>query len=207
MVTETGIEGDRSFGLRDTETGNILTARRCPDLLFASARWHEGSVTITLPDGTETHEDQALSAWLQRPVELVSTGEAGTFENPLDVVNESDWVSWTGPTDSFHDSARNRISAVSLDSLGTWDERRFRKNIIVNIGGENELVGQTLHVGGATLTVTKQVARCVMVTRAQPDVDRDLNVFKTINRERDGNLGIAMTIDSPGVIQVGDAIV
>ena len=37
-VTTAGIEGDRSFALFDVETSFGLTARRVPELLFASAR-------------------------------------------------------------------------------------------------------------------------------------------------------------------------
>ena len=47
-----GFEGDRRFAIYDLETGLGLTARRVPELLFASARWREdGMVEITLPDG------------------------------------------------------------------------------------------------------------------------------------------------------------
>ena len=37
-VTENGFEGDRRFAIYDLETGFGLTARRVPELLFASAR-------------------------------------------------------------------------------------------------------------------------------------------------------------------------
>lgn len=43
-VSATGLEGDRTFGLRDVETGLVLTARRQPELLFTSATWSAGSV-------------------------------------------------------------------------------------------------------------------------------------------------------------------
>lgn len=207
LATAHGVEGDRAFGIRDTDTGLILTARRQPELLFASAAWNAGSVSITLPDGTTTDDDAALSAWLGRSVELVPAGNAGTYENPMDIENESDWVQWMGPDTSFHDSGRDQVSLVSRTTLRSWDERRFRQNLILDGDGEDELVGSTIHIGEATLTATKLVDRCVMVTRPQPgDIERDLDVLKTINRERDNCLGVATVVTTPGVVRVGDSL-
>jgi len=206
-VDQTGIEGDRSFGLRDVETGLVLTARRQPELLFASAKWRAGSVQITLPDGSVTDRDDDLTNWLGKPVELIEGGSiAGTFENPMDVENEDDWVEWSGPSDSFHDSARNRVSLVSRSTLGDWPAERFRKNIICDGSGEDDLIGSKITIGSVQLTVVKKVARCVMVTRPQPGIDRDLSVLKTLNAERNSELGIGMTIDQTGVVRVGDAV-
>jgi hypothetical protein len=70
-VSESGFEGDRRFALFDLETGFGLTARRIPELLFASARLTpEGEAEITLPDGSIAADDDALSAWLGRKVQL-----------------------------------------------------------------------------------------------------------------------------------------
>jgi uncharacterized protein YcbX len=202
-----GVEGDRSFGLRDVETGLILTARRQPDLLFASATWSAGSVAITLPDGSTTDSDADLSNWLGRPVELTPAGSSGTYENPMDIENDADWVQWTGPETSFHDSGRDQISMVSRATMRAWDERRFRQNLILDGDGEDELVGATVGLGGAVLEVTKLVDRCVMVTRPQPgDIERDLDVLRTISRERNNCLGVATVVTTPGPIQVGDSL-
>src|SRR3954471_19182513 len=68
-VTADGLEGDRRFAIYDVETGFGLTARRVPELLFASARWRDdGMVEITLPDGSSASDDAALSAWIGRRV-------------------------------------------------------------------------------------------------------------------------------------------
>src|SRR2546421_2075985 len=77
-VTADGLEGDRRFAIYDVETGFGLTARRVPELLFASARWQDdGMVEITLPDGSRPRDDDALSAWLGRPVALRSVEADG----------------------------------------------------------------------------------------------------------------------------------
>ncbi len=203
-----GIVGDRSYGIRHLESGTILTARRRPELLFASATWQGGEVVIRLPDGTETADDTALSRWLADDVALVAAGESpGRFENPMDVENETDWVAWDGPEHTFHDSGRTQLSLVGVETLGEWDARRFRKNVIASGGGENDMVGGRLGIGPTVHDVPKLVARCVMVTRPQPDgIERDLDVFRTINRERGGTLGIGLRVVTTGRIAVGDRV-
>ncbi len=61
-------EGDRRYAIFDVATGFGLTARRAPEMLFASARTTGDGVEITLPDGTVAPDDAALSSWSGRPV-------------------------------------------------------------------------------------------------------------------------------------------
>ncbi|BAN03824.1 MOSC domain-containing protein [Ilumatobacter coccineus] len=213
-ITELGIAGDRGWSLFDVSTGTTLTARRTPELLFASARVVGGDVVITLPDGNEVGagDDAALSAWLGRDIELRAAGEhnleaGGTYEVPLDVENDADWVSWQGPGGAFHDSAKARVSLVSEGSLRDWDRRRFRTNLIVDGSGEDDFVGGHVAIGDVRLFVRKQIDRCVMVTRPQPDLDRDLDVLKTINAERATFLAVGCLVESPGEIEVGAEVV
>lgn len=209
VVTSTGIEGDRGWGLFDVATGNVLTARRAPDLLMASASVGEdGNVSMHLPDGTVTSDNGELSAWLGREVELHKAGdEGGTYEVPLDFENDDNWVSWQGPADAWHDSTKSRVSLVSRTSLRSWDQRRFRTNLILDGSGEDDLVGSSIGVGGdVQLNVTKQIDRCVIVTRPQPGLERDLDVLRTINKERASMLSIGALVDITGTIAEGDAI-
>ena len=47
----------------------------------------------------------------------------------------------------------------------------------------------------------------MIVTRPQPGgIDRDLDVLRTIHRERAGNLGIGALVRTPGRVAVGDAL-
>lgn len=213
-VTDLGIEGDRGWSIFDVGSGTTLTARRTPELLFASARIVDGAVVMVLPDGSEVGEgdDAALSTWLGRDVELRSAGEhnldvGGTYEVPLDVENDADWVSWQGPGGAFHDSTKSRVSLVSHASLRDWDRRRFRTNLIVDGSGEDDFVGGHLSIGDVRLDVQKQIDRCVMVTRPQPEIGRDLEVLKTINAERATLLAIGCLVDTPGNVTVGSGVV
>jgi uncharacterized protein YcbX len=212
-VSDLGIVGDRGWSVYDVETGNTLTARRSPDLLFASARVVDDEVVVTLPDGSEIGEgdDVALSAWLGHPVELRAAGEhnldvGGTYEVPLDVENDADWVSWQGPGGAFHDSTKSRVSLVSETTLRDWDHRRFRTNIVTDGTDEDGFVGAAITIGDVRLDVVTQIDRCVMVTRPQPGLGRDLDVLKAINAERATFLAVGCLVPAPGSIALGDEI-
>jgi len=46
-----------------------------------------------------------------------------------------------------------------------------------------------------------------MTTRPQPGgIERDLDVLRTISRERDGCLAIGALVVQPGAVRVGDAL-
>ncbi len=215
-VGQNGLAFDRGWSILDLASGNNLTARRTPELLMASARVVDDDVVITLPDGTETSgadpsTDSVLSAWLGIDVSLVrATADAGgTYENPMDFENDSDWVSWTGPGGAFHDSTRTRISIVSVATLGDWDLGRFRTNLIIDGVGaraEDAWVDSSITVGSAELNVTKQIDRCVMVTRPQPGIGRDLDVLRKINSDHNRFLGIGTLVKAEGTINVGDTL-
>ncbi|MGK0275048.1 MAG: hypothetical protein ACI9N0_001429 [Ilumatobacter sp.] len=213
-VGELGIAGDRGWGVFDVATGTVLTARRSPQLLFASARVVDSDVVIEVPEIGQVASGEAsaaLSRWLGQEVELRAAGDVGgTYEVPLDFEHDADWVSWTGPAGAWHDSKSSRVSLVSTATLGDWDLRRFRTNIVVSGSGEDDFVGHHLQIGavgsGAELAVIKQIDRCVMVTRPQPGLDRDIELLKTINRDRATLLSIGSQIAVPGNVAIGDEV-
>ena len=205
-----GISGDRGWALFDVATGFGLTARRAPDLLFASARrTAEGAVEIVLPDGTVTADDAVLSDWLGRPVALRPAGETlPSYEAPDDNLAENGrWHPWQGAGGAFHDEPTARLSLVSTATIGAWDRRRFRANVVLDGGGEDDLVGGRARLGGVELDVHVRIPRCVMVTRPQPGgIDKDTSVLRTIHRERDGLLAVGALVVSPGTVAVGDPL-
>ena len=213
VVGEHGVEGDRQWALFDVDTGFGLTARRVPDLLFLSARLRaDGHVEVTLPDGTVTPDDAVLSDWLGRSVALRAATDAPgerRYESPHEIgeAGEYDWDAFSGARGAFHDSSRIRVSLVSTDTLGTWDRRRFRANVVLEGAGEDALVGRRVRLGGAEQDVVKLVGRCVMVTRPQPGgIGRDTSVLKTIHRERGGDLAVAALVRQPGTVRSGDVL-
>jgi len=212
FVGTAGIIGDRQWAIVDLATGLTLTARREPALLFAAARWAgPDEVVIELPDGSVAADDAALSAWLGRPVELRRPGESATYETVVDFEDEaaSEWVQWQGPTWSFHDSTRTQVSIVTTGSIGAWDPRRFRANVVVaaDVGDEQGLVGSEVRLGEAVLDVVKTIGRCVVTTRPQPGgIERDLGVLRTVNADRDGQLGAGALVQRPGRVAIDDEL-
>jgi uncharacterized protein YcbX len=212
-LTADGLEGDRRWALHDLETGFGLTARRVPALLFASASLRpDGAVAITLPDGSSATDDAALSDWLGRRVALraAGAGSALTYENPVDFEHEdAAWAPFGGAAGAFHDNAAFRVSLVSTATLGTWDRRRFRPNLLLDGEGEDALVGSRIGLGSeAEIEVGARIGRCVMTTRAQPGgLDRDLAVLRTIARERGARLAVGGLVVRYGTVRVGDEVV
>lgn len=207
-VGDLGLPGDRAFGIVDVGSGKVLTARREPRLLFATASWHDGEVEISAA-GQRLDSDAALSRWLGRPVRLVRAGrEGGVYETPEDFEHETGWTSWQGPARAWHDSGRTRVSLVSVDTLRGWAPQRFRANVLLDEGaGEDALVGKQVTLGTAGLEVTKRIGRCIMVARAQPDVPADLDVLRAIHRAHDGHLAIGALVNEGGDVAVGDRLI
>ena len=208
-----GLEGDRRFAIYDVESGFGLTARRVPELLFASARLRDDdNVEITLPDGSPARDDRSLSAWLGRPVVLRSLDAElpRRYENAVvdfEHETERDWAPFEGAPGAFHDSPGARVSLVSTATIGGWDRRRFRPNVLVEGGGEDSLVGSRVRLGDAVIEVGMRIERCVMTVRPQPGgIARDLQVLRTIARERDARLAVGALVTQPGRVAVGDRL-
>ena len=82
VVENSGLAGDRRWGIVDNETGMVLTARRVPSLLLASSRLSDSGVELMLPDGhrlsaPSAHADDVLSKWIGRRVALVHAESFG----------------------------------------------------------------------------------------------------------------------------------
>jgi uncharacterized protein YcbX len=207
-IVSAGLVGDRRFAIVDVESGLGLTGRRVPALLMASARLVDDAVEITLPDGSLAKDDDALSDWLGRPVALRDAREqdgGNKYECPNDLGTEQDWFTFDGPGAAFHDSGIWRVSMISTSTIGEWDRRRFRANVLLDGEGEDAWVGADVQLGSAVVHVQSPIPRCVMVTRPQPDgIERDLDVLKTINAERGSCIAIGATVKTPGEVRVGD---
>jgi uncharacterized protein len=91
-----------------------------------------------------------------------------------------------------------------------FDIHRFRPNLVVDAEREGFVeerwIGATLAIGSARFEVIKPTSRCVMTTRPQVGLPRDLEILRTINRVNDGNLGVQLQGVGEGEVWVGDAI-
>lgn len=207
-----GVVGDRGWALFDVTTGFGLTARRVPELLFAAGRsLPGGAVEVVLPDGTVTSDDAVLSDWAGRRVALRPAAAVGgdrRYEDPADADDEAGrWDPFSGADGAFHDNADTRVTLLSTGTLGSWDRRRFRANVVLAGAGEDDLVGTRVAAGTAQLDVVGRVPRCVMTTRPQAGgIGRDTGVLKTVHRERGGALAVGALVARPGLLAVGDVL-
>jgi uncharacterized protein YcbX len=226
VVEADGLRGDRRFGVRDEGSGKILTARREPRLLLAGATLaDDGEPQITLPGGEVvggggTRTDAALSDWLGRAVALVAADGApgGTAEFFADATDDaSAAIEWTMPPGRFVDAMPLLVlttaslrAGAALHPDGQWDVRRFRPNVLVDLDGrgfvEDGWCDGTLSVDGVRLVPRQPCIRCTMVTRPQPGLDRDLDVYKALSRHHAGTLGVWTEVATTGTIAVGDPV-
>lgn len=220
-----GVVGDRTWGIRDEATGRILTARRRPAMLAAAAVDDGGTPVITLPDGTQLagpgrSTDRVLSDWLGGAVSLVSsTGRSGRAEFFADATDDtSRAIEFKMPEGRYVDAAPLLVlttaslrAAAALHPTGAWDARRFRPNVLLDIEGdgwvEDDWIGRQVTLGTARLVPSEQCVRCTMVTREQPGLPEDRDVFRTLARHHAGRFGVWSDVLEPGVVDLGDPAV
>lgn len=218
-----GLLGDRQWGIRDQRTGRILTARRRPELLAAVAAYDGDLPVITLPDGRTAvgpgkSTDDLLSDWLASPVSLVASvgSNAGRAEYFADATDDtSRAIEWTMPAGRYVDAAPVLLlttaslrTAAALHPNGVWDPRRFRPNVLIDLEGEgwveDQWIDTPLQVGTASLVPTQPCVRCTMVTRPQPGLAADIDVFRTLARHHRGLFGVWSDVITAGNVRVGD---
>jgi len=225
VVEDSGLSGDRRWGIVDRETGKVLTGRRAPSLLLASSRLTDTGVEVLLPDGDVlvapgAHADDVLSKWIGRPVALVHAESfgAGVGEYFADATDDnSAVVSWTMPPGRFVDAlpllvvtSASLRQGRALHPDGAWETRRFRPNIVVDVEDEGWVedawCGRTVRVGTAVVQPAAPCERCTMVTRPQPGLDRDVDVFKVLARNHGSTFGAWTSVLTGGTVRVGDEV-
>jgi uncharacterized protein YcbX len=93
-----------------------------------------------------------------------------------------------------------------------WDARRFRPNVVVDVGEarrfvEDDWVGGRLRIGEVELEVVKRTTRCSMVGRAQPGgIQGDMEVIGALRSHHDLTLGVHAQVVVPGVVRRGDPV-
>ena len=221
-----GLPFDRRWGVVDGETGKVLSAKREGRLLQAASRLGASDTPeVRLPDGDWTpvpdpEVDKALSEWLGRAVRLEAAPAEGgaSYQMNVDATDDnSPIVDLPCPPGTFFDALPvHLLSTASLRAMeqkhasGEWDVRRFRPTMLVDAEGdgfpEDEWIGSAVRVGEAELMVVAPTVRCVMTTRAQPGLERDLDIVKAVNRDHESNLGIYAVVTRPGRVATGDAV-
>ena len=229
-LTASGIAGDRVWGVIDTTTGHLLSAKRASRLLEATGE----DDRIVLPDGTEVAADdpavhEVLSTWLERPVRLahVDPEVALSYEMTFDPPNDdAEQFEIPAPPGTFLDlAALHAVTTATLAGCAAargdldWDVRRFRPNVVLDVDGpvfvEQDWVGRTVRLGDAAVDVAMPTVRCAMPLRAQParhdnpPLDRQGGLFAAMNELNEASpnhLGLYLGVAVPGTVSVGDQL-
>ena len=146
-------------------------------------------------------------------VEGVSLSDADV-EIPLALAEEGSFADLE-PLHVLTTASLEHLAALAPESrIAT---ARFRPSLLVDTGDatgfvENEWVGRTATLGEATLEFGAVAPRCVMTTRPQDGLPRDIGVLRTLAREnlqefmgmQMACLGIYAKLTRPGRVSVGD---
>lgn len=227
VLDQWGVVDDRRYGVLDRSTGCILSAKWEPRLLDGLALQTGPELVVKLPTGETVlglgaAADAALSAWLGRPVHLQEAGPEtqGTYQihrDPTD--DDSDERTWSGPPGRFLDEAPvHLLTTASLRAMEAlapaqqWDPRRFRPNVVVDVGDESgfledDWVGRRIRIGEVELEVIKRTSRCAMVARSQPGgIRRDLEVIRSLRAHHRLHLGVHARVVAAGTVRRGDRV-
>ena len=227
-VGDEGIVGDRRFGVVETESGKLLSAKRHPQLLnLRPVRRDDGEVLIYDPASAVTaSDDPEIDAWLSDrlgfSVSLVRV--APEQRRTVEMDTDDGVLEFDTQPGSFFDG-RSTVHVITTASLatasahyrdGAWERERFRPGILIETDGvgagdwpEDGWVGREIDLGGPAgvrLRVQKLTRRCVMVTRAQERLPEDREILRTLARVHDANLGVGCVVSGIGRVAVGDDV-
>ena len=221
-----GIQGDRQCAVVDAESGVSLSAKRYAELLSCRAWTNNSEIMISLPDGSEcpvgsTEAANGLSALLGRKVITRSADSTQKIQHEFPSAiteGEGEPFLWEPGTEAFFDRAPlhlvttatlNELRRVQPDSV--FDRARFRPNFVIDTDEtgfvENDWVNRDLILGSLKCEVIDHKPRCVMVTRRQGDLPKDMEVIRTILKNNDGNAGVELRALESGTIRSGDEVV
>jgi hypothetical protein len=143
-------------------------------------------------------------------------GQAEYFADATDDASEA--IEWTMPADRFVDAQPLLVlttaslrTAAALHPGGDWNVRRFRPNLVVDVAGEGWIedgwcAGATLRIGAVELQPQQPCIRCTMVTRPQPNLDADPDIFRTLARNHRGHFGAWTAVATGGLVSVDDEV-
>lgn len=206
QVGPQGLDGDRSAGLFDVESGEHIYPVR-------DARWNDAPlVHARLRD---------------RMLELSMDGESWTAaDRPGTLESLSERFGAKVALRRYDDTSAPRykvaplhlLSVQALDALrrhlpdSRIDERRFRPNILLDMPDmpgdipEYGLLGREFTLGGLRLRGAAHCKRCGFVTLAMDELPLDHEVLRTILRRYERNFGIYCEIVEPAALHVGDVL-
>jgi uncharacterized protein len=210
-LSAAGVQGDRQFGLIDTETGKPAAPEkdhRWRKALHLKAISVAGDLpAIIFPNGQscglgEPTMTRVLSDYFDFAASIAAYSHTGRAEFPLTQYRNR----------HFPAHLLTKTSLRHLATLGkaeSVDSRRFRPTFLIDLDNgngfiEHEWIGRQLKLGGVNLTAQEETKRCGMTFISQPGVDEDPEILRKILLHNKRNLGLYCSIDGAGIVQVGD---
>ena len=225
-VEPAGIQGDRQWAVVDAESGVSLSAKRYAELLSCRAWTIDTEIMIALPDGSEfpvasTEAAIGLTDLLGREVVTRSAESTQTIQHEFPTAiteGEGEPYLWEPETEAFFDRAPlHLLTTATLSELrrlqpaSEFHRARFRPNFVIDTDEtgfvENDWVNKELNIGSLKCRVIDHKPRCVMVTRRQGDLSKDIEVIRTILKNNDGNAGVELRALESGTLRSGDEVV
>lgn len=211
-VGRDGIEGDRRFGLVDTETDEIASpgdGERWANVPRIRARLDHG-LEVALPGGSflsapGAASDAAVSAFLGFGAAIRPYGrdDVTDYDGPLTASRYEE-----APVHLLTTASLARLKA--LHPAGAPDPRRFRPNILVDLPEvegsfpETEWIGRRIAVGEVEMTIAEPCRRCGFTILAQDGFENDPEILRELVRNNRRNIGVYCSVDRPGVVRHGD---
>lgn len=211
-----GIPGDRNWCVVDAQSGNAASPEkeeRWRPALFLKSRLAETIPEIGFPDGswfavmnTEIGSKLSQHFGFEAAVWPYEKAKVQMHEDHRVAVNR------------YEPSPLHLITTSSLDHLSnligtdTVHSKRFRPTIVLRTQGdagfrEKAWIGQRLQIGPQIVVVaSEETKRCGLTLIAQPGVRENPEILRTVLRQNRRNFGIYGSIETAGVVRMGDSV-
>lgn len=209
MIEPYGMEGDRFCAFYDESKqgwSRYVTARNIPAMLSYQARYANGDIRVSAPDGRTFGWDEHLLEEIQslsRVPVTMSELKSAHPDTALPQLLSVDGASILLVTDG------------SLRKLETmWgkplDARRFRANFIVGLNDdsffEGDWIGRELSIGDVRLKVDSFCERCIMIATDPDHQKRDPSLLKIVNQKLNLRFGVYASVIKTGEIRLQDPV-
>ena len=236
VINARGVNGDRAYAVIDPAENRVGSAKiphKWKRLYEFSAMYPPGEDAILppplilFPDGapavaTDPGLEARLSQALGKPVRFVSEKPADlkleAVKPGLDAVDLEETVDFPLINPFFDFAALHLVTSATLAHLrslypaGDYDARRFRPNLVLDAPGETGFleqtwVGKTLAIGGQVrIRILMPTHRCAATTLPHNGLPNDPEILRAANRHNNGNVGVYATVETPGMVRVGDVV-
>ncbi|MER8556870.1 FAD-dependent oxidoreductase [Mesorhizobium sp. M1217] len=208
-----GADGDRLFGLYETETGDPISpsakgASLTPPMLFAQLDTRT-ELSLSL-DGRE---------WFRADSPNLQALLADLFGRSVSIVRYGTDIQGRLAQSRYKMNPIHLVSVQAIERLqrilpeSQIDIRRFRPNIVLDMPTfddyelpEYALLGQEFKIGDAVFKGSDKCGRCSFTTFELPGIPADRRVLRTLMSDFEKHFGIYCNVVSDGSAYVGAGV-